>query len=56
MALEFILGRSGSEFGHYILNEITEEIKQDPQGDPIFIWCQTKWLSSKSTISLGNQV
>ncbi|TFB22063.1 helicase-exonuclease AddAB subunit AddB [Filobacillus milosensis] len=36
MALQFILGRSGSEFGHYILDEITEEIKQDPQGDPIF--------------------
>ncbi|RPF52050.1 helicase-exonuclease AddAB subunit AddB [Aquisalibacillus elongatus] len=36
MALQFILGRSGSEFGHYVLNEITEEIKQDPQGDPIF--------------------
>ncbi|WP_277673446.1 helicase-exonuclease AddAB subunit AddB [Piscibacillus halophilus] len=36
MALQFILGRSGSEFGHYVLNEITEEMKQDPQGDPIF--------------------
>lgn len=36
MALQFILGRSGSEFGKYIFDEITEEMKQDPTGDPIF--------------------